>query len=97
MRAEILLKYDERERLLARTSHESPARSVLKSAEPKSNQPQLVTISCDEQAAADILRVAHPHHGSTWRVMHKQMKRLGLLKSILNEDKASITVKTSRP
>ena len=85
MRAEILLKYDEKERLLARASRKSPARSVLNRAVSKSNQPQLVTISCDEQAAADILRVAHPHHGSTWRIMHKQMKRLGLLKSILDE------------
>lgn len=85
MRAEIILKYDEKERLLARTSHQSPARSVLSRAERKSNQSQLVTIHCDEQAAADILRVAHPHHGSTWSVMHKQMKRLGLLKSIDDE------------
>jgi hypothetical protein len=85
MRAEIILKCDEKERLLSRTSHQSPARSVLNRAEPKSNQAQLVTISCDEQAAADILRVAHQHHGSTWRVMHKQMKRLGLLKLQLNE------------
>jgi hypothetical protein len=83
MRAEILLKYDEKERLLASASLESPARSVLNSAEPKRNQSQLVTISCDEQAAADILGVAQRHYGSTWRVMHKQMKRLGLLKSIL--------------
>jgi hypothetical protein len=82
---EIILKCDEKERLLSRTSHQSPARSVLNRAEPKSNQAQLVTISCDEQAAADILRVAHQHHGSTWRVMHKQMKRLGLLKLQLNE------------
>jgi hypothetical protein len=85
MRAEVILKYDEKERLLASASHESPARSVLNKAEPRKNQPHLVTISCDQQAAADILRVAQRHHGSTWRVMHKQMKRLGLLKSILNE------------
>ena len=85
MRAEIILKHDEKERLLASASRESTARSVLDRAEPKRNQPQLVTISCDEQAAADILRVAHWDHGSTWRIMHKQMKRLGLLKSILND------------
>jgi hypothetical protein len=85
MRAEIILKQEEKERLLARASRESPARSVLNRAVSKSNQPQLVTISCDEQTAVDILRVAHRHHGSTWRVMHKQMKRLGLLKSIDNE------------
>jgi len=85
MRAEIILKYDEKERLLARVSDKSPARWVLDRAEPKSNQPHLVTISCDEQAAADILKVAQRHHGSTWKVMHKQMKRLGLLKLQLNE------------
>ena len=85
MRAEIILKHDEKERLLARVSRKSPARAILNTAKPKANQPHLVTISCDEQAAADILRVAHRHHGSTWRVMHKQMRRLGLLKSILNE------------
>jgi hypothetical protein len=85
MRAEIVLKHDEKERLLASASHKSRARSILHSARPKTNHPQLVTISCDKQSAADILAVAHGHHGSTWRVMHKQMKRLGLLESILNE------------
>ena len=84
MRAEIILKHDEKERLLARASRRSPARSILDRAERKSNQPQLVTISCDEQAAADILRLAR-HDGSTWRVIHTQMKRLGLLKSILKD------------
>jgi hypothetical protein len=44
-----------------------------------------VTISCDEQTAVDILRVAQRHQGSTWRIMHKQMKRLGLLRSLLKE------------
>jgi hypothetical protein len=85
MRAGIILKQEEKERLLAGASRKSPARSVLNRAVSESNQPQLVTISCDEQTAVDILRVAHQHHGSTWRVMHKQMKRLGLLKSIDNE------------
>jgi hypothetical protein len=84
MKAEIVLKYEEKERLLASLSRKSPARSVLQRAERKSNQPQLVTITCDAQAAADILGAAHRYYGSTWRVMHKQMKRLGLLK-ILNE------------
>ena len=85
MRAEILLKYDEKERLLASACLESPAHLVLNKAAPKKNQPHLVTISCDEQAAGDLLRVAQRYYGNTWRVMHKQMKRLGLLKSILNE------------
>ena len=84
MRAEIVLKNDEKERLLATASPKSPARSVLDRAERTSNQPQLVTINCDEQAAADILRLAR-HDGSTWRVMHTQMRRLGLVKFILKD------------
>jgi hypothetical protein len=82
MKAEIILKYEEKERLLARASRISPARSVLRKARPKNNHPQLVTITFDEQAAAAILEVAQRHSGSTWRVMKSQMKRLGLLKSI---------------
>ena len=83
MNAEIILKHDEKERLLATTSRKSPARSVLNSARPKSNYPQLVTIPCDEQGAAAILELAQRHSGSTCRVLRIQMKRLGLLKSIL--------------
>jgi hypothetical protein len=85
MKAEIILKYEEKERLLARASRKSPARSVLNSARPKSNQSQFVTITCDERAAAAILEVAQQHYGSTWRVMQSQMRRLGLLKSIVDE------------
>ena len=83
MHAEIILKYEEKEHLLARASQESPARTVLKSARPKRNHPQLVTIPCDEQGAAAILEVAQRNYGTTCRVMKSQMKRLGLLKSIL--------------
>ena len=85
MNAEIILKYEEKERLLARAPHKSPARSVLNMARPKSNQPQFVTITCDEQSAAAILNVAQRHYGSTSRVLKSQMKRLGLLKSILHD------------
>jgi hypothetical protein len=77
------MQYEEKEHLLATASRESPARSVLKGARPKSNNPQLVTIPCDEQGAAAILEVAQRNYGSTCRVMKTQMKRLGLLKSIL--------------
>jgi hypothetical protein len=83
MHAEIILKYEEKEHLLATASRESPARSILRGARPKSNNPQLVTIPCDEQGAAAILEVAQRNNGSTCRVMKTQMKRLGLLKSIL--------------
>jgi hypothetical protein len=86
MRAEIILKHDEKERLLARVSRKSAARAILNTARPKTNQPQFVTITCDEQAAAVILlNVAQRHYGSTSRVMKSQMKRLGLLKSILHD------------
>jgi hypothetical protein len=79
MRAEIVLKHEEKERLLASVSRKSRAGAILNTARPKNNQPQFVTITCDEQAAAAILNVAH--YGSTFRVMKSQMKRLGLLKS----------------
>ena len=82
MRAEIILKYEEKERLLAKASSKSPARLVLNKARPKINHPQLVTITCDEQGAAAILEIAQRYYGSTGRVMKSQMKRLGLLKSI---------------
>ena len=85
MRAEIILKHAAKDGLLASAARNSQARSVLNRAEPRKNQPQLVTISCDEQEAVDILTVARRQPGSTWRVMHIQMKRPGLLKSILNE------------
>jgi len=83
MHAEIILRYEEKEHLLARASGESPARSVLNGARPKSNYPQLVTIPCDEQGAAAILEVAQRNYGTTCRVMKTQMTRLGLLKSSL--------------
>ena len=85
MNAEIILRHDEKERLLARASPKSPARAILNTARPKNNQPQFVTITCDEQAAAAILNLAQWHYGSISRVMKSQMKRLGLLKSILHD------------
>jgi hypothetical protein len=93
MRLEVFLKHDEKESLLARASPKSLAHSIPNKAQPKvssglgsrSNQPQLVTISCDERAAAALLEVAQRHYGSTSRVMKSQMKRLGLLKSALHD------------
>jgi hypothetical protein len=85
MKAEIFLKHEEKGRLLARTSRHSLARSVLASAQRRSNQPQLVTITCDEQGAAAILEVAQQHNDNTSRVIKCQMKRLGLLRSIRQE------------
>ena len=85
MRAEIFLRYNEKERLLAKTLHTSLARSVLNRAEPRCNQPQLVTITCSEQSAAAILQLAQLHYGGTSRVIRSQMKRFGLLKSVLHD------------
>ena len=85
MTAEIILKYDEKEFLLAKASRGSPAHLVLNRARQQSNRPQLVTITCDEKGAAAILEVAQRYYGSTCRVMKSQMKRLGLLKSVLDE------------
>jgi hypothetical protein len=80
MKAEIILKYDEKEQLLQRASEDSPVHSVLTGARPDNDQPALVVFSCDEQAAYALLEVAKRHCGSAWRVMHYQMTRLGLVK-----------------
>jgi hypothetical protein len=84
MKAEIILKSEEKERLLQLAPENSPARFVLTRARPDNNQPELVVINCDEQAASALLEVAAPHCGSAWRVMNYQMTRLGLLKSRSN-------------
>ena len=82
MKAEIILKSEETERLLQLAPENSIARFVLTDARPDNNQPELVVISCDERAASALLEVAAPQCGSAWRVMNYQMTRLGLLKSI---------------
>ena len=79
MTAEIILKYEEKERLLQSAPENSPVRSILASARSDSNQPALVIVSCDEQAASGLLDLAQRHCGSAWRVMNYQMTRLGLL------------------
>ncbi len=84
MKAEIILKSEEKERLLQLAPENSPARFVLTGARPDNNQPELVVINCDEQAAYALLEVAAPHCGSAWRVMNYQMTRLGLLISRRN-------------
>jgi hypothetical protein len=79
MKIEIILKYEEKERLLRSTAETSPACSVLTSAQSASRQPELVAIICDEIAAAELLELAHQHCGSAWRAINWQMKRLGML------------------
>jgi hypothetical protein len=81
MQAEIVLKSEEKERLLQIAPENSPARAVLTNARSDNNQPELVIMNCDEQAAYALLEVAAPNCGSAWRVMNYQMSRLGLLKS----------------
>jgi hypothetical protein len=79
MTAEIILKYDEKERLLQVAPENSPARCVLTSARHDDNQPALVIVTCDRQTASALLKLAENHCGSAWRVMNYQMMRLGLL------------------
>ena len=81
MNAKIILKRDEKEYLLQRTEEYSLARSVLAAALPDENQPALVVLTCNEQAADALLQIAEPHCGAAWRAMHYQMVRFGLLRS----------------
>ena len=81
MEAEIILKAEEKEHLFQIAPENSPARSALASARSDNNQPELVVINCDEEAAYGLLEAAAPHCGGAWRVMNYQMTRLGLLKS----------------
>jgi hypothetical protein len=82
MTARIILKHEEKEYLLQRTPENTLARSVLAAALPDEKQPALVGFSCDEQTAYAVLQIAERHCGCAWRVMHYQMARLGLLKSV---------------
>jgi hypothetical protein len=83
----IILKQEERERLLRSTAENSPASSVLTHAQSDSRQPELVAMMCDEIAAADLLKLAQQHCGSTWRAINWQMRRLGMLASSFGETK----------
>ena len=78
MKVEIILKYEEKERLLRSTVENSPASSVLAGAQPASHQPELVAMMCDEIAAAELLELAQQHCGSAWRAINWQMRRLGM-------------------
>ncbi len=81
MKIEIILKQEEKERLLLSTAENSPACSVLAGAQSASHQPELVAMMCDESAAAELLELAQQHCGSAWRAIHSQARRLGLLTS----------------
>jgi hypothetical protein len=80
MKAEIILKYEEKERLLQSIPENSPARYILTSARFDSRQPELVAMICDEEAASELLQVAEQHCGSAWRAINCQVKRLGMLR-----------------
>lgn len=87
MKVEIILKYEEKERLLRSTPENSPACSVLAGAQSASYQPELVAMMCDERAAAEILELAQQHCGSAWRAINWQMRRLGMLAFSFDETK----------
>ena len=87
MKAEIILKYEEKEHLLRTTAENSQAYSVLAGAQSARHQPELVAIMCDEIEAAEILELAQQHCGSAWRAIHSQVRRLGVLRSSFGEAK----------
>ena len=80
MTAEIILKYEEKERLLRGTPENSVARSVLTSAQSANRQSELVAVICDEKAASELLKLAQQHCGSAWRAINSQVRRLGMLR-----------------
>ena len=81
MKIEIILKAEEKERLLLSTAENSQACSVLARAQSASHQPELVAMICDEIEAAEILDLAQQHCGSAWRAINWQMRRLGMFSS----------------
>jgi hypothetical protein len=87
MKAEIILKQEERERLLRSTPENSAACYVLISAQSDARQPGLVAITCDEKSVSELLKVAQQHCGSAWRAIHCQVRRLGMLRSSFGEAK----------
>src|SRR5688572_25320381 len=88
MKIEIILKAEEKERLLLSTAENSQACSVLAAAQSASHQPELVAMICDEIEAAEILELAQQHCGSAWRAINWQMRRLGMLSSSFGEKEA---------
>ena len=88
MKIEIILKAEEKERLLLSTAENSHACSVLAAAQSASHQPELVTMICDEIEAAEILELAQQHCGSVWRAINWQMRRLGMLSFSFDEKEA---------
>ena len=87
MKIEIILKAEEKERLLRTTAENSQACSVLARAQSASHQPELVAMMCDEIEAAEILKLAQQHCGSAWRAIHSQVRRLGMLRSSFGDAK----------
>ena len=88
MKIEIILKAEEKERLLRTTAEHSHACSVLAGAHSVSHQPELVAMVCDELEAAEILEIAQQHCGSAWRAINWQMRRLAMLSSSFGEKEA---------
>jgi hypothetical protein len=79
MKVEIILKYEEKERLLRSTAENSPARFILSSAQSDNRQPELVAMMCDESAVSELMELAEQHCGSAWRAINWQMRRVGML------------------
>ena len=88
MKLELILKAEEKRRLLRSAAENSQACSILAGAHSASHQPELVAMMCDEIEAEEILELAQQHCGSAWRAINRQMRRLGMLSSRFGEKEA---------
>jgi hypothetical protein len=81
MDIELILKREERDRLLRSAGWNLPLRSTLKRARGDTRlSPGLVAIRSKRASAHAMLEIAEKHCGSAARAIDTQMRRAGLLK-----------------
>lgn len=81
MKVEIILKREERDRLLQSAGWNLPLRTALRRARVDNRfSPKLIAIKSGPAAAHAMLEIAEKHCGSAARAINIQMKRAGLLK-----------------
>ena len=81
MDIELILKREERDRLLKSTGWNLPLRSTLKRARVDNRfSPGLVAVRSRRASAHAMLALAEKHCGSAARAINTQMRRAGLLK-----------------
>ena len=83
MNIELILKREERDRLVKSAGWNLRLRSTLRRAQSDSRlSPGLVAIKSDWAAAHALLGLAERHCGSAARVIDIQMRRAGLLRQL---------------